>query len=217
MLKMSVLLFLIFLYIPCPVFAAHGVSIDNSLKYPQDFIQFDYTSPHAERGGKLVLHDIGSFDKMNPFTRRGSAPYGLEMLVFEPLAVASLDEPFAVYGLIAEDIELAADKMSVTFTLNKNAKFSDVLVVIIVRSVFNVFSVKSLSSILLVVICTLSKCKPISSIFERYPLPSSFLKSFIKLLSSDFNASPVSFISFSTTLTIRGDEISLNSGLTLTP
>ena len=45
--------------------------------------------------------------------------------VFETLAVPSLDEPFAEYGLIAEDIELAEDKKSVTFTLNPKARFSD--------------------------------------------------------------------------------------------
>ncbi len=78
--------------------------------------------PEAEKGGRLILHDIGSFDKMNPFTLKGSSPYGLEALVFEPLAVASLDEPFSQYGLLAEDIEVAADKKSVTFTLNAAGK-----------------------------------------------------------------------------------------------
>jgi len=110
---------------PTLLFAAHGISIDNSLKYPKNFTQFDYTSSNSLKGGKVVLHEIGSFDKMNPFTRRGEPPFGLEMLVFEPLAISSLDEPFSVYGLIAEDIELAKDKMSVTYTINKNAQFSD--------------------------------------------------------------------------------------------
>lgn len=123
--KRTVFLVLILLCIPTLLPAAHGISIDDSLKYPPDFIQFNYTSPEAVKGGRLVLHDIGSFDKMNPFTRKGEAPLGLEMLVFEPLAVTSLDEPFAAYGLIAEDIELAADKMSVTYTINKKAQFSD--------------------------------------------------------------------------------------------
>ena len=123
--KKIFLLFLVFLYSPTCLYAAHGVSIDGSLKYPQDFKQFDYTSPHSSKGGKLVLHEIGSFDKMNPFTRKGESPYGLEMLVFEPLAVSSLDEPFSAYGLIAENIALADDQMSVTYTINKNAKFSD--------------------------------------------------------------------------------------------
>jgi microcin C transport system substrate-binding protein len=105
--------------------AAHGVSIDGKLKYPPDFKQFDYTSDQAQKGGALVLHDLGSFDKMNPFTLKGSAPSGLDNLVFETLAVASLDEPFASYGLIAKDIELAEDRLSVTYTIDENARFSD--------------------------------------------------------------------------------------------
>ena len=105
--------------------AAHGISIDGRLKYPNDFKRFDYTSEDAKKGGALVLHDLGSFDKMNPYTLKGSAPSGLDSLVFETLAVASLDEPFASYGLIAKDIDLAEDRMSVTYTINENARFSD--------------------------------------------------------------------------------------------
>lgn len=105
--------------------AAHGVSIDGQLKYPKEFERFDYTSPKAKNGGTLVLHDLGSFEKMNPFTLKGAAPQGLTPYIFETLAVASQDEPFAEYGLIAEDIELATDKKSVTFTLNPKARFSD--------------------------------------------------------------------------------------------
>ncbi len=105
--------------------AAHGVSIDGQLKYAKDFDRFEYTSPDAKVGGTLVLHDLGSFEKMNPFTLKGAAPRGLTPYVFETLAVPSLDEPFAEYGLIANDIALASDKKSVTFTLNPQAKFSD--------------------------------------------------------------------------------------------
>jgi microcin C transport system substrate-binding protein len=105
--------------------AAHGISIDGKLKYPADFTHFGYTSEAAQKGGALVLHDLGSFDKMNPYTLKGSAPSGLDNLVFETLAVASLDEPFAGYGLIARDIDLAKDRMSVTYTIDENARFSD--------------------------------------------------------------------------------------------
>jgi microcin C transport system substrate-binding protein len=108
-----------------PAFSAHGISIDGPLKYTKDFKQFDYTSADAKKGGNLVLHEIGSFDKMNPFTLKGTEPLGLDMLVFEPLAQSSLDEPLAKYGLLAKDIEVAADKMSMVFTLNENARFSD--------------------------------------------------------------------------------------------
>jgi len=105
--------------------AAHGISIDGKLKYPEGFKRFDYTSDQAQKGGALVLHDLGSFDKMNPFTLKGSAPSGLDNLVFETLAVSSLDEPFAAYGLIAKDIQQAEDRLSVTYTIDENARFSD--------------------------------------------------------------------------------------------
>jgi len=105
--------------------AGHGLSIDGSLKYPASYEKFNYTSSSAEKGGALILHDIGSFDKMNPFTLKGTAPYGLEQYLFEPLAVSSLDEPFAQYGLLASDIEIADDQLSVIFTINDNARFSD--------------------------------------------------------------------------------------------
>ncbi|NOR26492.1 MAG: ABC transporter substrate-binding protein [Desulforhopalus sp.] len=123
--KAYLYIFFITLFFSSEAFGAHGVSLDGTLKYEEGFAQFDYTSPNAVQGGRLVLHNIGSFDKMNPFTLKGSAPYGLDALVFEPLAVASFDEPFSQYGLLAEDIEVAADKKSVTFTLNGLAKFSD--------------------------------------------------------------------------------------------
>ena len=111
--------------IPSSCFASHGESLDGTLKYPPDFERFAYTSPDAQKGGKLVLHDLGSFDKLNPFTLKGAAPLGLSSLVFETLTVPSLDEPFANYGLIAKDIVLAADKKSVTFTLDEEARFAD--------------------------------------------------------------------------------------------
>jgi microcin C transport system substrate-binding protein len=104
---------------------AHGLSIDGNLKYGADFTRFDYTSPDAVKGGELVLHSLGSFDKMNPFTLKGTAPEGLERFVFEPLSVSSLDEPFAQYGLLAKDIEIARDNLSVSFSINEMARFSD--------------------------------------------------------------------------------------------
>jgi microcin C transport system substrate-binding protein len=111
--------------LPQKGWSAHGISIDGKLKYPANFSRFDYTSPKALKGGTLVLSGLGGFDKMNPFTLKGTAPDDLGDLVFETLAVASLDEPFAEYGLIAKDIELAPDKLSVTFTINELARFSD--------------------------------------------------------------------------------------------
>ncbi len=121
----SFFIFFMLLLLPTTLLAAHGVSIDGNLKYPKTFRHFSYVSPDAVKGGTLILHDLGSFDKMNPFTLKGNAPYGLEPYIFEPLAVGSEDELFAAYGLIAKDIDVAADKKSVTFTIDEDARFSD--------------------------------------------------------------------------------------------
>ncbi len=123
--RLLILAVIFSMFLSSNCFAAHGVTLNGEVKYGPDFKQFDYTSPAAVKGGRLVLHDIGSFDKMNPFTLKGEAPLGLEALVYEPLAVASLDEPFSQYGLLASDIEVASDKKSVTFTIDRRARFSD--------------------------------------------------------------------------------------------
>ncbi len=110
---------------PACALAGQGISIDGKVKYQQGFARFDYVSAQAHEGGDLVLHDLGGFDKLNPYTLKGTPPSGLDELVFETLAVPSLDEPFAAYGLIAEDIAVAEDGLSVTFTIHEEARFSD--------------------------------------------------------------------------------------------
>jgi microcin C transport system substrate-binding protein len=116
---------LVLVLLPSQLLGAHGVSIDGNLKYPPGFKHFAYVAPDAVKGGSLTMHDLGSFDKMNPFTLKGQEPAGLSSFVFETLAVPSLDEPFAEYGLLAKDIELAEDRMSVIFTMDEKARFSD--------------------------------------------------------------------------------------------
>ncbi|MCW9015299.1 MAG: extracellular solute-binding protein [Gammaproteobacteria bacterium] len=93
-------------------------------KYDNNFKYFDYVNPNAKKGGKLILSGFGTFDSLNPYILKGISADGLE-LVFESLVEKSLDEPFSVYGLLAEDIELAKDKLSVTFRLNPRARFSN--------------------------------------------------------------------------------------------
>ncbi|KVC90845.1 peptide ABC transporter substrate-binding protein [Burkholderia ubonensis] len=107
--------------------AAHAIAQYGEPKYPPGFAHFDYVNPDAPKGGTLVLANptrLTSFDKFNPFTMRGNAAPGIEML-FESLATGSLDEPASVYGLLADDIAVAPDRLSVTFHLNPRARFSN--------------------------------------------------------------------------------------------
>ncbi|MBF0623482.1 MAG: ABC transporter substrate-binding protein [Magnetococcales bacterium] len=122
---MKLLPLLILLSLALPARADHGLSLDGHLKYPSGFERFAFTSPQAKVGGGITLHAIGAFDKMNPFTLKGSAPDLVGRLVFESLTVQSQDEPFSQYGLLARDIAVAADGLGITYELHPQARFAD--------------------------------------------------------------------------------------------
>ena len=101
------------------------VAFGGTPKYPKDFKAFEWVNPDAPRGGTVYLGNPDrrtSFDKFNPYTIKGSPPTGVSILMFEPLAVRSGDEPGTIYGLLAEGIKVAPDKSSVTFRLNPKAQ-----------------------------------------------------------------------------------------------
>jgi microcin C transport system substrate-binding protein len=106
--------------------AAHGYALWGDLKYANGFSHFDYVNPNAPKGGELRLVSnlrVSTFDKYNPFTIKGSAPAYLADLMFDSLLTSSLDESGAAYGLLAGDVEVAADGLSATFQLRPNARF----------------------------------------------------------------------------------------------
>ena len=108
---------------PAPAQAARALAWGEAPKYPPGFDHFDYVNPAAPKGGTLHLSADGSFDKLNPFTLRGLPAAGLGTLMFETLAEGSDDEPFSMYGLLADDMAFAADGLSITFHLNPAARF----------------------------------------------------------------------------------------------
>nr|WP_120995302.1 extracellular solute-binding protein [Stutzerimonas urumqiensis] len=93
-------------------------------KYPADFHHFDYVNPDAPKGGLLRQAGFGSFDTLNPFINRGVPAEDIG-LIYDTLTVSSLDEPFTVYGLLAETIEKAPDNRWVRFRLRPQARFHD--------------------------------------------------------------------------------------------
>ncbi|MFH1806589.1 MAG: extracellular solute-binding protein [Pseudomonadota bacterium] len=104
----------------------HGISVygEADLKYDENFTHFDYVNPDAPKGGTLIDSATGSFDSLNPFILRGSPAVGLG-LIYDTLMVASMDEPFSKYGLIAEKIEVPQDLSFTTFHINPRARFHD--------------------------------------------------------------------------------------------
>ncbi len=102
----------------------HGLSVFGELKYPAGFAHFAYVNANAPKGGKLVTNGPPTYDTFNAFIIKGDAAGGTDLL-FDSLMVRAQDEPDAMYGLIAETADVAADGMSVTFRLRREAKFSD--------------------------------------------------------------------------------------------
>ncbi len=111
---------------PAPDKWSHAYAAYGQPKYPRGFTHFDYVNPDAPKGGTMQANNPdrrSSFDKFNPYTIRGQSPAGLTTLMFETLAVRSGDEPDTMYGLVAEDIQVAPDKSWVAFRINPKARF----------------------------------------------------------------------------------------------
>ncbi len=103
---------------------SHGLSLFGELKYGPDFKNFDYVNPHAPKGGTMKFSAIGTYDTLNPYVVKGVPAAGIGMTA-DTLTVASEDEPGSEYGLVADRIDLAPDKLSVLYTLRKEARFHD--------------------------------------------------------------------------------------------
>jgi peptide/nickel transport system substrate-binding protein len=104
---------------------AHGIALYGTPKEPPGFTHFPYVNADAPKGGRLTMSAFGSFDSTNPLIVRGVAANGIRDFVIESLMARGLDEPFTLYGLIAETVEVPEDRSSITFHLNPKARFSD--------------------------------------------------------------------------------------------
>jgi len=114
------------------IITSHGYSFFGNLKYPADYPHFDYVNPDAPKGGEISLYAPGTFDSMNPYSRKGRAGR-LSWMVYESLLGASeaTGEPLPGdaynegYGLLAEKLEYDAGKTWVIFTMRPEARFAD--------------------------------------------------------------------------------------------
>jgi len=124
-LKALILLCGITLAGPVQADPSHGIAMHGEPKHQAGFDHFSYVNPDAPKGGRAVFAVLGTFDSVNPLIIRGVAAAGLRDFVYESLMARANDEPFSLYGLLAESIETPEDRGWVTFTLRPEAKFSD--------------------------------------------------------------------------------------------
>ena len=104
---------------------AHGIAMYGDPALPPDFVSLPQANPDAPKGGGLTMAVNGSFDTLNPFITNGSPAEGISALTFETLMARSYDEPFTLYGLLAESITTDDARSFVEFTLREGARFSD--------------------------------------------------------------------------------------------
>ncbi|CAA2139877.1 extracellular solute-binding protein [Hyphomicrobium sp. ghe19] len=122
-----ILIFWVVLTAGLPAVAAPQTSIalHGAPALGDGFKAFPYVNPQASKGGTLTLGVLGSYESVNPLIVQGTPASGIREFVVEALMARSLDEPFTLYGLLADSIDVADDRKSVTFTINPAARFSD--------------------------------------------------------------------------------------------
>mgnify|MGYP000880829175 FL=1 len=103
----------------------HGIAIYGEPALPAGFAHLPYANPDAPKGGTIRLAEPGGFDSLKPWILKGNAAWGVGVHVTESLMMRSIDEPFTLYGLLAESVEVAPDRAWVEFTLRPEARFSD--------------------------------------------------------------------------------------------
>ncbi|WP_062269925.1 extracellular solute-binding protein [Endozoicomonas arenosclerae] len=103
---------------------SHALSIHDAPKYTEGFSHFDYANPDAPKGGMLRKAATGTFDTFNTFAPKGNWADGSYFL-YDTLMARAGDEPYSVYGLIAESIEYPKNFSWVIYHLNPDAEFHD--------------------------------------------------------------------------------------------
>jgi len=110
----------------------HAISMHGEPALPADFKSFPYVNPDVKKGGKISYGVVGTFDSLNPFilksmrtTARGMWDPEYGNLVYESLMQRSRDEPFTMYGLLAQTVEWDDDRTFIQFNINPDARWAD--------------------------------------------------------------------------------------------
>lgn len=104
---------------------SHGIAMQGEPALPPDFVSLPQVNPEAPKGGRIVMGELGGFDSLNPYSILGRPPAWLAPLTVETLMGRAWDEPFTLYGLLAESITTDAARSYVEFTLRPEARFAD--------------------------------------------------------------------------------------------
>ena len=108
---------------PAPAIAMHGAPA-----LPPDFAALPYVDRRrGRRAARLRLAYLGTLrqPQSRSTSKRSPPPKASTTTCFQTLMARSRDEPFTLYGLIAQSIETDASRDYATFRLDPRAHFSD--------------------------------------------------------------------------------------------
>lgn len=111
--------------LPAAADPQHAIAMHGEPALAPGFPHFAYVNPQAPKGGRLTHGIIGTFDSLNPFIVKGLAIPEIRGTVIESLMTRGYDEPFTLYGLLAQSIDTDEARSFVTFTIDPQARFSD--------------------------------------------------------------------------------------------
>jgi peptide/nickel transport system substrate-binding protein len=110
---------------PMPSRAPRAIAMHGVPAWGPDFTHPTYANPAAPKGGRLVQGVLGTFDSLNPFIVKGLSAVNIRSYIVESLLARGYDEPFTLYGLIADSVATDAARSHVAFTIDPAARFSD--------------------------------------------------------------------------------------------
>ncbi len=106
------------------VTSSHGYSYFGNLDYPPDYPHLNYVNPDAPKGGELSLAASGTFDSLNPYSRKGRSG-ALTTIQYDRLIESTDDSVGQYYGVLAESLEYDKDRNYVIFNMRPEATFWD--------------------------------------------------------------------------------------------
>ena len=105
--------------------ARHAIAMHGAPAWGPDFQHPSYSNPKAPKGGQLTQGIVGTFDSLNPFIVKGLPAASTRGYIIESLLARGYDEPFTLYGLLADSVETDEARTYVIFTINPAARFAD--------------------------------------------------------------------------------------------
>jgi peptide/nickel transport system substrate-binding protein len=105
--------------------ARHAIAMQGDPAWHPDFTAPTYANPAARKGGQLTHGVLGTFDSLNHLIVKGLAAANIRSYTIESLLARGYDEPFTLYGLLADGIETDDTRTYVTFSINPAARFAD--------------------------------------------------------------------------------------------